>query len=363
MTPYKTPVKELLFSSVHLANLENISQLPGYEEATEDLLEAILEEAAKIAEEVLAPLNQSGDLEGVKFVDGQAKTVKGWKDAYQLFIEGGWNGLPFSPERGGQGLPWLFASVVQEIWNAANMSFALCPLLTQGAIEALDSHASEDLKDLYLEKLISGTWTGTMNLTEPHAGTDLAAIKTKAVMKNDYYLISGQKIFITYGDHDMTDNIIHLVLARTPDAPEGIKGLSLFVVPKFLLDENGDWSRRNDIETVSLEHKLGIHASPTAVLAYGSKGGATGFLVGEENKGMMYMFTMMNAARQSVGVQSNGVAERAYQQAVAFSKERVQGTAIENPKGDRVTIINHPDVKRMLMIQNVRLKQSDLLGW
>ena len=362
MSNYKAPIRDLLFSTIHIADLEGVSALPGYEEANPELLEAILEEAAKLGEEVLAPLNRDGDITGAKWIDGRVQTVDGWKEAYRTFIEGGWNGLPFSPEHGGQGLPRLVSTAVQEIWHSSNMAFSLCTLLTQGAIEALDAHGSEQQKDTYLPRLISGEWTGTMNLTEPQAGSDLGAVKTKAVAKDDHYLISGQKIFITYGDHDMTENIIHLVLARTPDAPEGVKGISLFIVPKFLADEQGNWTVRNDVETVSLEHKLGIHGSPTAVLAYGSKSGAVGYLVGEESRGLMYMFTMMNIARHAVGMEGYGVAERAYQQAVAFARERIQGKAIENPSGPRVAIIQHPDVKRMLMIQKCRNEALRSLG-
>ncbi len=362
MTNYKAPVRDLMFSAIHLADLKSIADLPGYEDATPDLLAAILGEAAKLGEEVLAPLNREGDITGAKLVDGRVKTVDGWKEAYQTFIEGGWNGLPFDPDRGGQGLPRVISTAVQEIWHSSNMAFSLCTLLTQGAIEAIESHGSDDQKDTYLPNLISGVWTGTMNLTEPQAGSDLGAIKTRAIPKDDHYLVRGQKVFITYGDHDLTENIIHLVLARTPDAPEGIKGISLFIVPKFLQDDGGQWTNPNDIETVSLEHKLGIHGSPTAVLAYGSKDGAVGYLVGEENQGLMYMFTMMNVARHAVGVEGYGVAERAYQQAVVFASERIQGTAIDNPKGGRVSIINHPDVQRMLMLQKCRNEALRALG-
>ena len=370
--PYKAPTRDLLFSTVHLADLESVAALPGNADATADLVEAILREAAKIGEKILAPINRSGDIDGVKLVDGKVQTAPGWKEAYAAFIEGGWNGLPFTPERGGQGLPWLVATAVQEIWHASNMAFSLCALLTQGAIKAIELHGSAQQKDTFMDNMISGIWSGTMNLTEPDAGSDLAAVKTRAVANSDHYLISGQKIFITYGDHDLTENIIHLVLARLPDAPTGVKGISLFIVPKFLPDENGQWSVRNDIETVSLEHKLGIRGSPTAVLAYGSgkyhndshreKNGAVGYLVGQENHGMRYMFTMMNIARLAIGVEGNGVAERAYQQSVRFANERVQGTAIENPKGHRVAIVNHPDIKRMLMLQKCRIEALRSLG-
>jgi alkylation response protein AidB-like acyl-CoA dehydrogenase len=367
MSTYKTPVRDILFAAEHLADLEGVAALPQCEEASVDLLQAILQEAGKIGEEILDPINKMGDQQGAQFADGKVTTPDGWKEAYSMFIEGGWNGLPFDPDRGGQGLPWIIATAVQEIWHSSNMAFSLCTLLTQGAIEAIHAHGSEEQKDTYLDNLIHGNWSGTMNLTEPHAGSDLALIKTQAVSNQDHYLISGQKIFITYGDHDMTENIVHLVLARLPDAPTGVKGISLFIVPKFLQDDEGNWKLRNDVETISLEHKLGIHGSPTAVLGYGTgkyreQKGAVGYLIGEENQGMTYMFTMMNVARLAVGLQGNGVAERAYQQAAWFAAERVQGTAIEDPRGDRVTIINHPDVKRMLMLQKCRIEALRSLG-
>lgn len=367
MSTYKTPIRDILFAAEHLADLKGVAALPQCEEATADLLQAILQEAGKIGEEILDPINKTGDRQGVQFADGKVTTPDGWKEAYSMFIQGGWNGLPFDPDRGGQGLPWIVATAVQEIWHSSNMAFSLCTLLTQGAIEAIQAHGSEEQKDAYLNNLIHGNWSGTMNLTEPHAGSDLALIKTQAVPNQNHYLISGQKIFITYGDHDMTENIIHLVLARLPDAPAGVKGISLFIVPKFLQDEDGNWTSRNDVETISLEHKLGIHGSPTAVLGYGTgkyrqQKGAVGYLIGEENQGMSYMFTMMNVARLAVGLQGNGLAERAYQQAAWFAAERIQGTAIENPREDRVRIINHPDVKRMLMLQKCRIEALRSLG-
>ena len=353
---YTAPIRDLVFAATELADLNAVNQLPGFEEVTPELLQTILEEAGKFASEVLAPINHSGDQQGVRLEDGRVITADGWVDAYRQFIEGGWNGLPFAPEVGGQGLPWLVSTAVAEIWHAANMSFSLCPLLTQSAIEAIDSHGSAQLKATYLPKLVSGEWAGTMNLTESQAGSDLSAVRTRAVAEGDHYLITGQKIFITYGDHDMSDNIIHLVLARTPDAPPGVKGISLFVVPKFLPGEDGNWTLRNDIETLSLEHKLGIHASPTAMLGYGVKGGAVGYLVGEENHGLSYMFTMMNMARHAVGVEGNGVAERAYQQAVAFAGQRIQGRAVDATSGARVAIIDHPDIQRLLWLQKCRIE-------
>lgn len=353
---YTAPIRDLAFAAAELADLNGVTQLPGLEEATPDLLQAILEEAGKFASEVLAPINRSGDQQGVRLENGRAITADGWVDAYRRFVEGGWNGLPFDPQVGGQGLPWLVSTAVAEIWHAANMSFSLCPLLTQSAIEAIESHGTDEQKATYLPKLVSGEWSGTMNLTEPQAGSDLSAVRTRAAPSGDHYLLSGQKIFITYGDHDMSGNIIHLVLARTPDAPEGVKGISLFIVPKFLPDEQGNWNVRNDIETLSLEHKLGIHASPTAALGYGVKTGAVGYLVGEENHGLSCMFTMMNMARNAVGVEGNGVAERAYQQAAAFAAERIQGRAVDAPDGARVPIIDHPDIKRLLWLQKCRIE-------
>lgn len=366
MSNYKTPTRDLVFAIEHLADLEGVSALPGNEDINIELAQAVIEEAGKIAEDVLDPLNKVGDRQGVRLENDQVLTAKGWKDAYRMFVEGGWNGLPFKPERGGQGLPWLISTAIIEIWHSANMSFALCPLLTQAAVEAIELHGSEAQKQMYLPKLVQGTWTGTMNLTESHAGSDLALIKTTATKNDDHYLLQGQKIFITYGDHDLAENIIHLVLARMPDAPEGIKGISLFIVPKYLPDAEGNWTVRNDVETISLEDKLGIHASPTAVIGYGTgkfrnPKGAVGYLVGEANKGMHCMFTMMNIARLAVGVEANGVSERAYQHSVAYAKERLQG--IDPDRGrQRVSIINHPDVKRMLMIQKSRVEGLRSVG-
>jgi len=353
---YTAPIRDLMFAATELADLPGVGRLPGLEDATPELLQTILEEAGKFASEVLAPINQSGDRQGVRLEDGCAITADGWKEAYRKFVDGGWNSLPFDPVVGGQGLPWLVAAAVAEIWHAANMSFSLCPLLTQSAVEAIQAHGSDEQKATYLPKLVSGEWAGTMNLTESQAGSDLGALTTRAVPHDDHYLISGRKIFITYGDHDLAGNIIHLVLARLPDAPEGVRGISLFIVPKFLPDAKGDWNQPNDIETLALESKLGIHASPTAMLGYGGQNGAVGYLLGGENRGLMCMFTMMNLARHAVGVESNGVAERAYQQAVAFAEERIQGRAIDAPEGERVSIIRHPDVKRLLLLQKCRIE-------
>jgi alkylation response protein AidB-like acyl-CoA dehydrogenase len=350
MSTYRAPLQEMSFVLNELAGLAQVASLPGFEEATPDTVSAILEEAAKFATNVLDPLNGRGDREGATLLaDGSVKTPAGFKEAYRQFIENGWNGLTKNPEYGGQGLPQLVATPVEEMWHSANMAFDLCPLLTQGAIEALELCGTPEQKALFLPKMVDGTWTGTMNLTEPQAGSDLAAVRTRAVPQGDgTYKLYGQKIFITYGEHDYTDNIVHLVLARTPDAPEGVKGISLFIVPKYLTNADGSLGARNDVHCVSLEHKLGIHASPTAVLAYGDKGGAVGYLIGEENRGLEYMFIMMNLARFSVGVEGVGISERAYQRAVAYARDRVQGKPVGFDKAAG-TIIEHPDIRRMLM--------------
>ncbi len=346
---YTAPLEDMRFVLDEIAGLPDIAGMPGYEDATPDLVDAVLGEAGRLASEVLAPLNHSGDREGLNFDNGVVRTPKGFREAYQQYVESGWNSLPFDPEYGGQGLPWALSTAVTEMWNAANMSFALCPLLNQGAVDLLETHANEEQKQTYLTKLISGEWTGTMNLTEPQAGSDVGALKSKAVPNGDHYLITGQKIYITWGEHDCTDNIIHLVLARLPDAPAGTKGISLFIVPKFLVNADGTLGQRNDLRCVSLEHKLGIHASPTCVMAYGDNGGAVGYLVGEENQGMACMFTMMNNARLSVGVQGVAIADRAYQQAASFARDRVQSRAIGSSDPKASAIIQHPDVRRMLM--------------
>ena len=358
---YRAPVEDIQFA-LEVIGVEQLSTLPGYEEASPDLINTIVEEAGKFAEEVLAPLNHIGDQQGARWTENGVKTVEGWKDAYRQFSENGWGSLGFDPEYGGQGLPTVAAATLMEIWSSSNMAFGLCPLLTQGAIDAIHSHASQEIKDTYLEKMVSGVWTGTMNLTESQAGTDLASIRTSATPNGDHYLIKGQKIFITYGDHDMAENIIHLVLARTPDAPPGVKGISLFVVPKFIVKGDGSLGDRNDAFCVSIEHKLGIHASPTAVMAYGDNGGAVGYLVGEENKGLMYMFTMMNIARHSVGVQGYALADRAYQQARDYARERVQGPVALQSDGASKTIINHPDIRRNLMLMRSQVEAMRLLA-
>ncbi|HVI52901.1 MAG TPA: acyl-CoA dehydrogenase [Candidatus Sulfotelmatobacter sp.] len=347
MTAYLPPIRDMEFVLRDLADLEGIATLPGFEEASNELVSSVLEEAGRIAEEVLAPLNQAGDRQGAKLVDGKVRTAEGWQAALDTLVEGNWLGLPYDPEWGGMGLPGLVNVAVGEMWQAANMSFALCPMLTQGAANAIVECGSKEQKAAYLPNLVSGKWAGTMNLTESGAGSDLGSIRTKAVKNGDHYLISGQKIFITYGDHEMVENIIHLVLARTPDAPPGVKGISLFIVPKFLVNADGSLGDRNDVHAVSLEHKMGIHASPTAVMSFGDQSGAVGYLVGEENRGLEYMFVMMNHARLNVGIQGLAIAERAYQQARTYARERVQGKAVGcSEKGG---IVDHPDVRRMLM--------------
>ena len=350
MSEYIAPLRDMQFALKELAGLEQVAQLPGCEEATPDLVDAVLEEAAKFAEGVLSPLNWSGDQEGARWHDKAVTMPAGFKEAYKLFADSGWTALAAESEWGGQGLPKVVSAAVNEMWKSANHSFSLCPLLTAGAIEALVLTGSDTLKATYLEKMVSGLWTGTMNLTEPSAGSDLAAVRTRAEPQGDgSYKIFGQKIFITYGEHDMAENIIHLVLARTPTAPEGVKGISLFVVPKFLVNDDGSLGARNDAYCVSIEHKLGIHASPTAIMAFGDHSGAIGYLVGEENRGLEYMFIMMNAARFGVGLEGVAACERAYQRARDYARDRIQCTDIGVRGGPKVAIIQHPDVRRMLM--------------
>ena len=366
MSQYQAPLADMRFVMTELAGLDAIAALPGFDDATADTVDAILTEAAKFASGVLDPLNRSGDREGARWQeDGGVATPKGFREAYLQFCELGWNGLAKDPEFGGQGMPQLVAAAVDEMWNASNMAFELCPMLTSGAIEAIERNGSDELKRVYLPKMVTGEWTGTMNLTEPQAGSDLAAVRTKAVPQGDgTYKLYGSKIFITYGEHDYTDNIVHLVLARTPDAPAGTKGISLFVVPKFLVAADGSLGARNDVRCVSLEHKLGIHASPTAVLAFGDNGGALGHVVGKENRGLEYMFVMMNLARFGVGMQGVGIADRAYQRAVAFARDRVQGRVAGAPKdADATGIIGHPDVRRMLMTMRACTEAARALGY
>lgn len=347
---YKAPLKDMLFDIKHLANIEQIAQIPGFEEAGFDTAQAVLEECAKFNEGVLAPLNRDGDINPSSFQSGEVTTTPGFKEAFRQYVEGGWQGLQHPADFGGQGLPKTIGAACGEMLNSANMSFALCPLLSDGAIEALLTAGSDDLKAVYLEKLVSGQWTGTMNLTEPQAGSDLAMVRSRAEPQPDgTYKVFGTKIFITYGEHDMAENIVHLVLARVTGAPEGVKGISLFVVPKFMVGKDGALGARNDVHCVSIEHKMGIKASPTAVLQYGDHGGAVGYIVGEENRGLEYMFIMMNSARYAVGMQGIAIAERAYQKAVEFSKDRVQSRPVDGSIKASAPIIHHPDVKRMLM--------------
>ena len=350
MSTYTAPIRDMQFVMRELAGLDEVARLPGCEEISEDLVDAILDEAGKFANGVLAPLNRTGDQQGARWEGGEVYTAEGWKGAYKQFADAGWTALACDPEYGGQGLPKLVSTAVMEMWKASNMAFSLCPMLTNGAIEALMLRGTDEQKALYLTRMVSGEWTGTMNLTEPQAGSDLAAVRARAEPQSDgSYKIFGQKIFITYGDHDMTENIVHLVLARLPDAPEGVKGISLFVVPKFLTDATGKIGERNDVHCVSIEHKLGIHASPTCVLAFGDHGGAIGHLIGEPNRGLEYMFIMMNEARFAVGMEGLALSERAYQHALAYAKDRIQGTELGVRGGPKVSIIHHPDVRRMLM--------------
>jgi len=359
MSTYQAPLKDMKFVLHELAGLAEVAKLPGYEDASPDTVDAILEEAAKFATGVLDPINYSGDQEGSKWADGAVTTPRGFREAYEQFCAGGWNALPFEAEWGGQSLPRLVSTPVQEMWKSANLSFSLCPLLTQGAIEALLLRGSDELKHRYLPKMVEGRWTGTMNLTEPQAGSDLSLVRTRAERQGDHYLISGQKIFITYGEHDLAENIVHLVLARTPEAPEGVKGISLFVVPKFIPNEDGTPGKRNSAKCASIEHKLGIHASPTAVMVYDR---AVGYLVGEENRGLEYMFIMMNAARFAVGLEGVAISERAFQRALAFAKERIQGRDLVQG-GKAVPIIRHPDVRRMLMLMKSQTEAMRALAY
>ena len=348
MTPYNPPINDMTFLLNDLEMLPKVAELPGYEGADAELVDALLNEAGKLSSEVLAPLNRTGDEQGATFENGVVRTADGFADAYQAFVDGGWNGLTCSTEFGGQQMPSLIGTAVMEMFTSANMAWSLCPLLTVGAIESIETFGSAELKKTYLPKLVSGEWPGTMNLTEPHAGSDLAELRCRAERENGHYRIKGQKIYITYGEHDMSENIIHMVLARLPDAPAGTKGISLFLVPKILVNDDGSLGQKNDLRCASVEHKLGIHASPTCIMAYGDNEGAIGFLIGEENEGLKAMFTMMNMARFNVGLQGVSIAERAYQQARDFAKERVQGR-VDGGGPEKVAIINHPDVRRMLM--------------
>ena len=348
MAEYQAPLEDMNFVLTELVDFEGLMALPGHEELNGELTESILEEANKLARDVLSPINWSGDIQGLTLTDeAEVITPDGFKEAYKQYSEGGWGSLQFDPEYGGQGLPFSLAVAVQEMWHASNMSWGLCPMLTQGAIEAIEANASDELKAKFLPQLISGEWNGTMNLTEPQSGSDMATIKTRAEREGDHYRIFGQKIFITWGENDMSNNVIHLVLARLPDGPPGVKGLSLFIVPKYLVNDDGSLGERNDVKCLSIEHKIGIHASPTCVMGYGDNDGAIGYLVGEEHRGLACMFSMMNNARLTVGLQGTSIGSRAFQQARNFAHERSQGVA---PGESEIgPIIKHPDVRRMLL--------------
>ncbi|HYP85811.1 acyl-CoA dehydrogenase [Variovorax sp.] len=373
--PYIAPIKDMLFDIEHLARIDDIACQPDFAHAGLDTAEAVLRECARFNEDVVAPLNALGDREPSSFEDGAVTATAGFRQAYAQYVSGGWQGLQQPVERGGQGLPKTIGAACREMLNSANMSFALCPLLSDGATEALLMAGSEELKAVYLDKLVSGEWSGTMNLTEPQAGSDLALVRSRAEPQpGGTYKIFGTKIFITWGEHDMAENIVHLVLARLAGAPEGVKGISLFIVPKFLVDADGSLGARNDVRCVSIEHKLGIKASPTCVLQYGdgmagsiadrdgAGPGAVGYLVGEENRGLEYMFIMMNSARYAVGMQGVAVAERAYQQALAYAKERVQSRPVDGSLPSSVPIIHHPDVRRMLMTMRAQVEGCRAMG-
>jgi alkylation response protein AidB-like acyl-CoA dehydrogenase len=360
MIPYRAPLGDLRFLLHRVLGLAELLAADGQGHTPADI-DAALEQAGRFAAEVLAPLNQVGDRQPARLDNGVVRTPPGFADAYRQFVAMGWNGVAGDPAHGGQGLPAVVGAALSELWNSANMSFGLCPLLTQSAIELLQRHGTARQRALYLDRLVEGSWTGTMNLTEPQAGSDVGALRARAVPENGNYRLTGQKIFITYGDHDFTDNVIHLVLARLPDGPPGIKGISLFLVPKFQLDTDGAPGARNDLRVVGLEHKLGIHGSPTAVLAFGDDGGAYAELVGEPHRGIEYMFTMMNQARLAVGVQGVAIAERAYQQARDYARGRVQGRELGARLPDPVPIIRHPDVRRMLMLARVKTEAARAL--
>ena len=363
MTDYAAPVRDMSFVIEELIGLDTVAALPGLDWVTGDLVRQVLAEAGKFGAEVLAPLNRTGDIEGCALRNGVVTTPEGFADAYRQFTAGGWNGTIAAPDHGGQGLPWLVATAIGEIWESANLAFSLCPMLTQSAIWALTIHGSPEQKDVWLPRLVSGEWSGTMNLTEPHAGSDVGALRTRAVREDGHYRIKGQKIFITWGEHDMAENIVHTVLARVDGAPEGTRGISLFIVPKFLVNADGSLGARNDLRCAALEHKLGIHASPTAVMSYGDDEGAVGYLVGEENRGMEYMFTMMNNARLGVGREGLAMAERAFQQARDYAAGRVQGRSIADPAAGPVAIVKHPDVRRMLMTMKAEIEAMRALAY
>jgi alkylation response protein AidB-like acyl-CoA dehydrogenase len=362
MTEYTAPLRDMQFVIEELIGLEEITALPGYEEATPDIARAILDEANKLARDVLSPINRAGDQEGSRLENGVVITPTGFRDAYKAYADGGWNALQFDTEIGGQGLPMLVATPVFEMWDAANLAFMLCPVLTIAAVECLEKFGTDKQQQTWMPKLVTGEWTGTMVLTEPNAGSDVGALRTRAEPEGDHYRISGQKIFTTWGEHDFTDNIVHMVLARTPDAPPGTRGISLFIVPKFLVNEDGSLGPRNDLRAVSLEHKLGIHGSPTCVMQFGENDGAIGYLIGEECRGMEYMFSMMNSARLAVGREGVGIGERAYQQAADYARDRIQGRDMANPAIGDVAIIRHPDVRRNLMTMRALTEATRALG-
>ncbi|MBP6338206.1 MAG: acyl-CoA dehydrogenase [Vitreoscilla sp.] len=360
---YAAPIRDMLFAMKELGGLDAVLSQPEFQEVTPDLVESILDEAAKFAGNELDPINRQGDIQGCHWKDGAVTSAEGFKQAYASFCETGWHGMPASTEFGGQGMPTLLSTAVLEMWKGSNMAFSLCQMLTLGAVEAIAHHGSPALKQRYLEPMVAGRWTGTMNLTEPQAGSDLAALRTKAVPEGEHYRISGTKIFITWGEHDMAENIVHLVLARLPDTPPGVKGISLFLCPKFLLNEDGSPGARNDLVCASIEHKMGIRGSATAVMSFGEGPGAIGYLVGEENQGLACMFTMMNHARLNVGLEGVAISERAYQQARAYALDRVQGKTLGREGEACRTIIGHPDVRRMLMDMKVRVEAMRALAY
>ena len=363
MSEYFAPVREMRFVLDEIAGIEVLTGLPGFEDLSLDLVDAILEEAGRFTANELAPINRSGDISGNRLENGVVYTPEGFKEAYAKFVEAGWGGVAFDSAYGGQGLPRIISTAVNEMVAAANLSFSLCPMLTHGTIDLLLHHGDDQQKQTFLSKLISGEWSGTMNLTEPQAGSDVGALKTRAVPEGDHYRIKGTKIFITWGEHDMADNIIHMVLARTPESPSGSKGISCFIVPKFLVNADGTLGERNDLRCVSLEHKLGINASPTAVMSFGDSEGAIGYLIGSENDGMRCMFTMMNMARLDVGLEGIAIAERAYQQALMFARERIQGRPVDGSSKEAVPIIQHPDVRHMLMTMKANTEAARALAY
>ena len=363
MAEYTAPLRDMKFVIEELIGLDQITEMPGYEEATSDVVRAILDEANKVARDVLSPINRNGDLEGSRLENGVVITPTGFRDAYQAYVDGGWNSLQFDEEIGGQGLPQLVATSVFEMWDGANLAFMLCPVLTIAAVECLEKFGTDEQKEKWVPKLVTGEWTGTMVLTEPNAGSDVGALRTRAEQEGDHYRISGQKIFTTWGEHDFTQNIVHMVLARTPNAPPGTRGISLFIVPKFLVNDDGSLGQRNDLRAVSLEHKLGIHGSPTCMMQFGETDGAIGYLVGEECRGMEYMFSMMNSARLAVGREGVGIAERAYQQAANYARERVQGRDAADPASGDVAIIRHPDVRRNLLTMRALIEATRALSY